>query len=159
MNRRLVMSSVSVAALVAMGACTPAPAGQSVQSVFSQVQYLLPLIKVLVAGIAIAVPQSAGIVTAVAPYLDAAGGVFQTLQATMTVAQAQPIVAQVTTYLKSAVDQVASLVNAAPPGSPLAKFQPEAIEAQGVLDLIIAFQSGVQAMPTARFKMSPLMHK
>ncbi len=158
MNRRSALSGVSVLALVA---CTSPQGNTNAQAVFAQIQYLLPLVRAMAAGIAIAVPESAGIVAIVTPYLDQAGTAFQALSATMSVAQAQPIVAQVETYLKAAVDTLANTVNGAPPGSKLASFAPMVAEAQAVLALVVAFANGVQVMPkaAARPMALPLLHR
>jgi hypothetical protein len=157
MNRRNLAAGISVLALAACG--TTASGGPTVQSVFAQCQYILPLVRILVAGIDIAVPASAPLVNAALPFLDQAGAAFQLLQAAMPVSTALPIVQQVEGYAKQAVDTVASAVNAAAPGSKLAQFAPEVLEAQAVLALITAFANGVQAMPTAAAVKLPLLHR
>lgn len=158
MNRR---NFAAGASLVAIAACTSPQGNANAQAVFAKIQYLLPLIRATAAGIAIAVPESAGIVAIVTPYLDQAGTAFQALSATMTVVQAQPIVQQVETYLKAAVDTLANTVNGAPPGSKLASFAPMVAEAQAVLALVVAFANGVQVMPkaAARPMALPLIHR
>jgi hypothetical protein len=158
MNRRSALSGASVLALVA---CTSPSGNANAQAVFSQIQYFLPLVKVMAGGIAIAEPKAAGIVATVAPYLDQAGVLFQGLSATMTEVQARPIVQQIYGYGKSAVDAVAALVNAAPPGSKLASFAPMVMESQAVLALVMAFATGAQNMPkaAARPMALPLLHR
>jgi hypothetical protein len=160
MKRRLFASTALVSVVTA---CATPPATANAQSVFAQIQYILPLVKVLVTGIAIAVPASAGVVTTVMPYLVQAGTAFQALSATMTQTAAQPIVQQVEGYLTSAVDVVAAVVNGAAPGTKLAEFAPEVAEAQAVLALIVAFANGVQTAPTttAAIKIGslPLLHR
>jgi hypothetical protein len=159
MNRREAFGGVSILALVA---CTPSASGNAnSQAVFAQIQYILPMVRVLAAGIAIAEPKAAGIVAQVAPYLDQAGAAFQNLSATMTEVQALPIVQQVAGYAKSAVDAVAAVVEAAAPGSKLAQYAPMVAEAQAVLALITAFAVGVQNAPkaAARPMALPLLHK
>ncbi len=163
MNRRNLLSTsvLALPAAAVLVGCTSTETNANAQAVFAQIQYLLPLVKMMAAGIAIAVPQSAGIVAIVTPYLDQAGIAFQGLSATMTVVAAQPIVQQVEGYAKQAVDSVANVVNGAAPGSKLAQFGPAVAEAQGVLALIVAFATGVQQMPKAA--MAPanlsLLHK
>lgn len=163
MNKRKFLTTTAlIAPAIILAGCTSATATATAQAVFAQIQYLLPLVKVLALGIAIAVPSSAGVVATVTPYLDQAGTAFQALSATMTVVSALPIVQQVEGYLKNAVDSVAVVVNDGAPGSKLAQFAPELQEAQAVLALITAFATGVQAMPTmARVaKVSlPLLHR
>lgn len=158
MNRRTAFASVSV---LALAACTSPAGNANAQTVFAQIQYILPMVRVLAAGIAIAEPKAAGIVTQVAPYLDQAGAAFQSLSATMTEVQALPIVQQVAGYAKSAVDAVAAVVNGAAPGSKLAQYSPIVAEAQAVLALITAFAVGVQNAPkaVARPMALPLLHK
>lgn len=162
LNRRSLLSTtVLVTPALALAACAVSGPAPTVQSVFNQIQYLLPLIRALVAGMAIAVPGSAALVNAALPYLDEAGVAFQLLEATMPVPTAMPIVQQVETYAKSAVDTLANIVNSAGAGSKLAQFAPEVAEGQAVLALITAFANGVQAMPmTARFRSVslPLLH-
>lgn len=159
MNRRNALAGVS---LVALAACTSPAANADAQAVFAQIQYLLPLVEVLAAGIAIAVPQAAGLVATITPYLNEAGTAFQGLSATMTAVAALPVVQQVEGYLQSAVDAVANVVNGGGVGSTLAKFAPQVQEAQAVLALIIAFAKGVQATPmTARVRSVslPYLHR
>lgn len=158
-TRRTALTGVSV---IALAACTTTGANApTVQSVMNQVQYLLPLVKTLVAGMAIAVPASASMVNAALPFLDQAGAAFQLLQVTMPNTQAMPIVQQIETYAKSAVDTLANAVNGAPVGSKLQQFAPMVTEAQAVLALVTAFANGLQAMPTAarvRAVSLPLLH-
>lgn len=159
-RRNLLASTALVSTAAVLAACTSAQGNADAQKVFAQIQYLLPMIKVLAAGIAIAVPQSAGIVAIVTPYLDQAGVAFQGLSATMTVVQAQPIVQQVEGYLQSAVNSVANVVNGAPAGSKLASFAPMVTEAEAVLALIVAFANGVQQMPKGIAPINvPLLHR
>ena len=163
MNRRNLLSTTVLATpALALAACaTSGGSAPTVQSVMLQIQYLLPLVRALVAGMAIAVPGSAALVNAALPWLDQAGVAFQLLEATMPVPTAMPIVQQVETYAKSAVDTLANVINGAPAGSKLAQFAPEVTEAQAVLALITAFANGVQAMPMAARLMSaslPLLH-
>jgi hypothetical protein len=158
MNRRNALAGVS---LVALAACTSPTADVSVQTVFADVQFILPLLGTLAAGIAIAVPQSAGIVAIVTPYLTQAATAFQSLSATMTAVQAMPIVSQIEAYLQSAVDAVANLINGAAVGSTLIKFAPQIQQAEAVLALIMAFVKGLQAAPLARVQgvSLPYLHR
>lgn len=160
-RRNIFASTVSLSALLVAGACS-ATATANAQAIFAQIQYLLPLLKMLVIGISIAVPQAAGVVQVVAPYLDNAATVFQTLQATMSLVDARPIVQQISGYATAAVDAVANLVDAAPVSSTLAKFKAEVQEAQAVLALITAFAAGLPSIPVAaRVQTSalPLLHR
>lgn len=165
MNRRNLVGTTALVGIASLGlaACTSASNNATAQSVFAEIQYILPLVKVLAAGIAIAVPQAASLVATVTPYLTQAGAVFQGLSATMTAVAAQPIVQQVEAYLASAVDAVANTVNGGGVGSTLAKFGPQVAEAQAVLALIVAFANGVQGGPVAasavRAVSLPLLHK
>lgn len=158
MNRRKAFAGASILALVA---CSSSAGNANAQAVFAQIQYILPMVRVLAAGIAIAEPKAAGIVAQVAPYLDNAATAFQGLSATMTEVQALPIVQQVAGYAKAAVDAVAAVVNAAASGSKLAQFGPEVATAQAVLALITAFAVGVQNAPkaAARPVALPLLHR
>lgn len=159
MNRRNALAGVSAAALLV--GCTSLSGNANAQAVFAAVQYFLPLVETMAIGISIAVPQSAAIVTTVAPYLDKAGLAFQALSATMTQVQAQPIVQQVEAYGRGAVDQIATLVNTAPPGSALAKFAPEVAKAQAVLALLTVFVNGAMNIPKAAMApvALPLLHR
>ncbi len=160
MKRRLLASS---AALLALAACTALPGtaptiSPTVQAVFNATQFLLPLLDVLAAGIAVAVPAAAPIVAIVAPYLASASGVFQTLQVVMTETQAQPLVQQIEGDVQAAVAAIAGVVNGNPKLAPLAS---KIAQAQAVLGLLTAFVNGVQAMPrfAERPVALPLLHR
>jgi len=157
-NRRAAL--IGTSSLLALAACAGGASNAStVQSVFSAIQYALPLLDVLALGIAVAVPAAAPIVAVVEPYLGSAAALFQTMSATMSDATAKPIVARIEGYLSAAVAAVSSAVAAAPAGSKAAAFQPKIAQAQAVLALLTAFVNGVQAMPTARTSMPALLHK
>lgn len=158
MNRRLALSGIPV---LVFAACTAPGPTANAEAVFAQIQFLLPTVRVLALGIAIAVPQSAVIVAQVAPYLDQAAAAFQGLSATTDAVKALPVVQQIESYAKAAVDAVANLVNTAAPGSKLAQFAPAVAEAQAVLALITAFAQGVQARPMAgaRVMALPMLHR
>lgn len=164
MNRRSILvtsSAIALPALAAIAACTVPPAGTTpaVQTVFNDIQFILPLVDALAFGISIAVPSSAALVAAATPYLNSAAPIFQTLSATMTQVQAMPIVQQIEGYLSGAVKAVAGVVNGAPAGSQLAAFAPKVQQAQAALALVTAFVNGVTAMPTAAMAPLPLLHR
>lgn len=156
MNRRSALAGVSLAAIAA---CTLAAGNASAQAVFAQIQYLLPVIRTLAVGISALDPKAAGLVAQITPYLDQAAAAFQGLSAAMTEVQARPIAQQVVGYVRSALDAVAGVVNAATPGSSLAKFAPEIAAAQSVLALVMMFAQGAQAMPTKAMAHLPLLHR
>src|ERR1700723_975878 len=156
----------SAAILTQAGSCAPnAPAtigttnNAAVQTVFNGIQFVLPLLDVLAAGIAVAVPAAAPIVATIAPYIASAGGVFQTLSIGATEAAAQPIVGQIETYISAAVTAVEGVVNGNPKLAPLL---PKVQQAQAVLGLLTAFINGVTATPAAAarasFALPPLLH-
>lgn len=130
----------------------------SVQAVFNGVQFVLPLIDVLALGIAVAVPAAAPVVAVVTPLLNSAGTVFQTLSATMTAVDAQPIVKQIEDYVVSAVTAVNNVVTAPGASPALAAFQPKVAQAEAVVALLTAFVNGVSAMPTAATVPTPYLH-
>ncbi len=157
-SRRLLLAT---SALVAVAACTATGTGpvsnSQVQTVFNGIQFVLPLLDVLAAGVAIAVPAAAPAIALATPYLDNAGAVFQSLSETMTTVQAQPIVKQIEGYLSSGF-AVAQKVVAANPS--LAGFAPKLAQANAVLGLLTAFVNGVQAMPTAAtVALPPYLHR
>jgi hypothetical protein len=125
--------------------------------VLNEIQFLLPLIDALALGISVAVPGSAAAMAAIAAALNQAGPIFQTLQATMTIAQAQPIVQQIETYVTSAVAAIAKTVNA---NAALAAYQAQVAQAQQVVGLLVEFVNGVTAAPAARaIALPPLLHR
>ena len=131
----------------------------AVQSVFNSIQFVLPLLDVLAAGIAVAVPAAAPAVAAVTPYLNAAGTVFQTLQVTMTKAQAQPIVQQIEGYVSGAVTAAQNVIATTPS---LAGLAPKVQQAQAVLGLLTTFVNGVvpaAALAKAPVALPPLLHR
>jgi hypothetical protein len=144
-------------ATLAVAACTPgASTSSNVQTVFNGIQFVLPLVDVMAAGIAIAVPGAAPIVAVVAPYLNNAAAVFQGLSATMSEAEAKPLVQKIETYVAGAIDAVGNAMKSSPK---LAEFQPKLEQAKQVLALLTAFVNGVKAMPTARAAMPRLLHR
>lgn len=157
-DRRLALSAV---ALAGVAACTVAQTA-GIQPVFNAIQFVLPLEKALAVGLSVAVPQAAGLIAAVQPYLDKAAPIFQKLQASMTAAEGKPLIQQIEGYAKDAMEQIVAVVANAPPGSRLASFQPLVMEAQAALAVITAFVSGVSAMPTAATAAAvpvPLLHR
>jgi hypothetical protein len=165
MNRRSMLSTSSlVLPALALAACSTAtgtaPTNAVVQTVFNGIQFVLPLLDVLAAGIAVAVPAAAPIVATIAPYLASASGVFQTLSIGATEAAAQPVVAQIETYISAAVTAVEGVVNGNPKLAPLA---PKVQQAQAVLGLLTAFINGVTATSAAAarasFVLPPLLHR
>lgn len=161
MNRRSILSTTAlVAPALALAACSStSTANATVQTVFNAIQFALPLIDTLAFGIAIAVPPAAPLVAAVTPYLNAAGPVFQTLSATMTQVQAQPIVQQIEGYLAGAVKAVAGVVDGAPAGSQLAAFAPKVQQAQAALALVTTFVNGVSVGASMTPVPMPLLHR
>ncbi len=154
MNRRRALASVSV---IALAACSGgAISSANVQGVFNAIQFALPLLDVLAAGIAVAVPGAAPIVALVTPYLNSAGAVFQTLSATMTATQAQPLVGQIEGYLAAAVTAVQGVVSSTPSLAPLAS---KVAQAQAVLGLLTTFVNGVSTMPTSALVPLPYLHR
>lgn len=159
-QRRALLATVALGLPAALAACaTSTPSdGTSVQKVFNTIQYILPLVDVLAAGIAIAVPASAPVMTAASATLQLAGPVFQKLSTTMTEVEAKPLVDQIRGYVKASVGSIADVVNAAPDGSSLARFRPQVQMANAVVGLLDAFVAGVQAAPKGAVAM-PLLHR
>jgi hypothetical protein len=156
MNSSRRLSFAAVPAL-ALAACTPGSSTTSgVQKVMLQIQFTLPFLDALVAGIAVAVPSSAPAVNAALPWLADAGRAFQTLTAAMTDAQGRPIVQQIEGYVAAALQVVSAIVAKNPQ---LAGLAPKIVEARAVLALLVAFVSGVSAMPTAAAVRVELLHR
>jgi phage-related protein len=157
-QRRALLATSGLAALVVAGcAATGSTSTAGVQSVFSAVQFVLPLLEALATGISLAVPAAAPILAVVMPYLGQAGPVFQTLSAAMTAVAAMPIVQQISGYVTAAFNAVAGVVNTAAAGSKLAGFSGLVSEAQAALAVIVAFVSGVQGMPAAAMAPRPML--
>lgn len=159
-SRRLALAGVSLAALTA---CTTAQQQQvitsSVQTVYNSVQFVLPLLDVLALGISVTAPAAAGVLGVVTGYLNQAAPIFQTLVATMTVAEAQPLVQQIEACVKAAVDAVQTTVQA---NQKLAAYQGRVAQAQAVVGLLTAFVNGVQQAPAAAARATALpmlLHK
>lgn len=155
-DRRNLLAVAALAPAALAVSCAPGSSTSNVQTVFNGIQFVLPLVDVLAAGIAIAVPGAAPIVGIVSPFLGNAASVFQTLSATMSDAEAKPIVQKIESYVAGAVDAVGNVLASSPK---LAEFQPKFEQAKQVLALLTDFVSGVQAMPTARMAMPRLLHK
>lgn len=161
MKRRL-FAATALGSAIAIAGCTTAATSASVQSVFASIQFVLPLLDVLALGIAVAVPSSAPALVGVTPYLNSAAGVFQTLSATMTQVEAQPIVKQIEAYVASAVAAVKGVVTAPGAAPALVAFQPKVAQAEAVVALLTAFVNGVTAQPgatAARTAMPALLHR
>jgi hypothetical protein len=137
MNRRSALAGVS---LVAMAACGPTGNAPTVQSVLNVIQFALPLLDAMALGISVVVPGSAAVMAGAMTLLNQAGPIFQTLDATMTAAQAQPIVRQVETYIAGALQAVAGVVNTTPS---LAAYQTRVAQAQAALGMLTTFVNGV----------------
>jgi hypothetical protein len=159
MNRRLLLNATALGGTTLMIACATGTSTATVQAVFNDIQFILPLLDALAVGVSIAVPGAAPILAIVQPALTAAGTLFQGLSATASVSQAQPVVSQISAYLSAAVKAIADTVGAAPIGSRLAGFQPQVRQAQAVLDLLISFVTGVTKMPTAAMIPLPYLHR
>lgn len=155
-SRRLTLASVSALALAACTTTAQQSATATVQAVFNACQFILPLVDALALGISVAVPASAGVLGAVTGYLNQAAPIFQAFVATMTVAQAQPLVAQIETYVAAAVNALASVVQNNPS---LAAYQSRVAQAQAVVALLTTFVNGVQLTPKAALPVRlPLLH-
>jgi len=162
-NRRALLSATALAApALALAACstlesmtgTTTPTA-AVQAIMLKAQYLLPLLDALALGISVAVPAAAPVLIAVTGYLNQASPIFQSLVATMSVAQAQPIVAQIETYAAAAVTQIQSVVANNPA---LSAYASRVAQAQAVVALLTAFANGVESMPTAATVPVPYLH-
>lgn len=135
---------------------TTTPQG-AVQAVFNSVQFVLPLIDALALGISVAVPGSAAIMAGVMTLINQAGPVFQTLDAAMTTATAQPIVKQIEGYVTAGTSAIAGVVNSTPA---LAAYKTRVAQAQAVVGLLTTFVNGVS--PTAALAptvLPPLLHR
>lgn len=153
-NRRALFASAALVPLVLAG-CTAGQSSVSVEKVINQIQAILPFVDVLVAGMSIAVPSVAPIVNVVAPYLTQAEAALNSLSIAMSAAAAMPIVEQVSSYLRLALDTISNAVNA---DVRLAKFGPLVEQAKAVLALLLAFASGVSMMPAAAARPLRNMH-
>jgi hypothetical protein len=152
----------ALSALFLASGCTTAQQTQvnaTVQAVFNGIQYVLPLVDALALGISVAVPGAAGVLTTVTSYLNQAAPIFQSLQATMAVAEAQPLVGEIETYIAGAVKAVATAVQGNPA---LAAYQTRVAQAEAVVALLTAFVNGVTTPPAtaARYRavQLPLLH-
>ncbi len=154
MNRR---QTLTAAPVLALAACAPgSTTASNVQKVMLQAQFVLPLVDVLLAGVAVAVPSAAPAITAAQPYLDQAGAAFQMIAATMTDTQAKPLVQQIEDGVAAALNAVSGIIASNPKLAPLA---PKLAQAQAVLALLDAFVTGVSSMPTAAAVRMPLLHQ
>lgn len=153
-SRRLALAGVSTLALAACA--NTGSATSSVKTVLMQVQFVLPLLDALAAGIAVAVPSAAPAIAAAQPYIASANQVFQTLSDTMTATQAQPLVDQIVGYINGALTAVSGVVQGNPKLAPLAT---QVSQARAVLALLAAFAKGVQTMPTGAAAPVPLLHR
>jgi hypothetical protein len=154
----LVLPALALAGCAAVTGGTTAGINASVQSVFNASQYVLPLLDVLLVGIAVAVPAAAPAIALATPYLNAAGAAFQGLSVTMAPASAQPIVQQIAADIGAVIQAAAGLVTGPGANPKLAPLAPKLQQAQAVLGLLTAFVSGVTAMPTAATVRLPLLH-
>jgi hypothetical protein len=161
MNRRgLLATSALIAPVIAVAACVTGAVVPAVLAVFNGIQFVMPLLDVLVAGMAIAVPAAAPLVAIVTPYLNSAAAVFADMVPTMTQLQALPLVQQIEGFLQSAVKAANDAVNAPGADPKLKQFLPKIAQAQQVLDLLTAFGKGVQGgTALAPMELPRLLHR
>lgn len=138
------------------GTTTPQAA---TQAVLNEVQFILPLVDALALGISVAVPGLGTAMGVVIAGVANAGPIFQTLQATMTTAEAQPIVQQIEGYVAAGVAQLVTAVQKTPA---LAAYATRVQQAQAVVALLTTFVNGVVPAPAvaARYRgvALPLLH-
>jgi hypothetical protein len=154
----LVLPALALAGCAAVTGGTTAGINASVQSVFSASQYILPLLDVMLVGIAMVVPAAAPAIALATPYLNAAGAAFQGLSLSMTQSAAQPVVQRIAGAVGQVIQTTTGIINAPGANPKLAALAPKLAQAQAVLGLLTAFVSGVTAMPTAATVRLPLLH-
>jgi hypothetical protein len=159
-NRRsLLTTSALLAPAAVLAACSAAQTAavtSTVEQAIARVQALMPTFDLLATGIALLYPASAGLVPIVESALSAALGIFNNLTSTMSQAQAQPLVGQITMELGGSLTAIQSAIAAAPASTGVSKYAPYASEAQNVLGLLEQFATGVQAtIPTAAMAVIP----
>lgn len=149
MKRELLASGAGLLALAGCAASGDVTTS-SVEKVILQSQFVLPLVDVLAAGLAVAVPATAPVIATVAPYLDSAFAALNLLSSTMPVADAQPIVGRIGGYVDLAIGAIkAAVATAAVSNERLGPLLPKIDQASAVVKLLMAFANGVQQMPGA----------
>lgn len=142
-NRRNFAAIVSVGALAA---CTTAATTTKVEQVIAQAQAVLPFVSVLAAGLAIAVPSSAGVVQAVTPYLNDASVALNTLSGTMAASEAAPIVTKIENAIGAAVEVIGQIVNAPNADPKMKQFGSLLKQAGAVVSLLNDFVNSVSGV-------------
>ena len=142
LNRRHLATTTAlalpVAALAACSTVNGLVTNGTLQNLLNQVQAAMPAIELIAQGVSVFVPGSASMIAVVEQGLSAAYTVAQTIVATMTTAAAQPLVQQIFTNLKAAIDAISqALAGVSNPA--VAKWGQFLAEASQVVQLIGSF--------------------